>query len=361
MAELKGNIEANNTPVIVTLNGIGARGEKGKDGRDGRDGKDGSDYIITSADYAEIAALVPQYDDTEVREEIADLAENKADKSEIPVESTFSLLESRTLDATATEAVFRFAERYNGILATVLFPSNISGTYYASFGATSGIAATAGNVSNQHAGYGSGKQHQRKHPQHGRDFSILKVRCCQRRQEKDHCIQDAGRKKRQPENRVEIHRLYVFFLNQRRPETGVDKDRKYGDKNADNRHHAGSQKSSYQSEHGGNNEGLTDHRYHHRTRRSTKRFADAQFFRTFLNRHQHDIADANGSGNQSTYTDYQDKKTQAVHHFLHLLHTFLIDTDIQGVVIFHIEMHQGSKHFTEIVFQSLGTAVYRKN
>lgn len=148
MAELKGNIEANNTPVIVTLNGIGARGEKGKDGRDG---KDGNDYIITSADYAEIAALVPQYDDTELREEIADLAENKADKSEIPVEGTFSLIESRTLDATATEAVFRFAERYNGVLATVLFPSNISGTYYATFGATSGVAGTAGNVSGQNA------------------------------------------------------------------------------------------------------------------------------------------------------------------------------------------------------------------
>lgn len=60
----------------------------GLNGRDGRDGVDGSDYIITSADYAEIAAeaaqLVPQYDDTELRGEVEALAESKADKSEIP-------------------------------------------------------------------------------------------------------------------------------------------------------------------------------------------------------------------------------------------------------------------------------------
>ena len=59
----------------------GKDGRDGIDGRDGRDGRDGTDYIITEADYAEIAALVPRYDDTELRGEVDALRENKADKT----------------------------------------------------------------------------------------------------------------------------------------------------------------------------------------------------------------------------------------------------------------------------------------
>lgn len=67
------------------------------------------------------------------------------------LDGVFTLIDTIIVEETVTEVIFRFPEQYNGVALGVIFPSNISGTFYGGFGESSMIAGTGASISGKDA------------------------------------------------------------------------------------------------------------------------------------------------------------------------------------------------------------------